>query len=221
MRLDVGCTGERDESILGFNLMRDPPGPKQTLDHLVLRQRFEAATWKRQLEHLAISDDRPGESVLHKVLATNEVVRIVETDADHAPLSARASTIATFHGRGELNVSPDQQAQVGENEAILREVNEAVASAATSARLQAPIEFMCECATPSCAETVSLFCEEYELVRSAPERFLVTPGHVQPEVERVVEQHRVYWVVEKFGEAAAEVAEQTDPRSGNGVPPRR
>ena len=55
---------------------------------------------------------------------------------------------------------------------------------------------------------------------TAPERFLVTPGHVQPEVEHVVEKHRVYWVVEKFGEAA-EVAEQTDPRSGNGVPPQR
>ena len=125
-----------------------------------------------------------------------------------------------FHGEGGLNVSPDQQARVGENEAILREVNEAVASAAATARIHTPIEFMCECATPSCAETVSLFREEYELVRSASERFLVTPGHYQPEVERVVEQHRVYWVVEKFGEAA-EVAEQTDPRSGNGAPPRR
>ena len=43
----------------------------------------------------------------------------------------------------------------------------------------------------------------------------VTPGHVQPDVERVIEQHRVYWVVEKFGEAA-EVAEETDPRSSDG-----
>jgi hypothetical protein len=44
------------------------------------------------------------------------------------------------------------------------------------------------------------------------ERFAVTPGHLRPEVERVVEKHRLYWVVEKFGEAA-EVAEETDPRS--------
>ena len=112
-------------------------------------------------------------------------------------------------------MSPDQQARVGENEAILREVNEAVASAAATARVPQPIAFLCECATPTCAESVSLFREEYERVRSAPERFLVTPGHVQPEVERVVEQHHAYWVVEKYGEAA-EAVEATDPRSNGG-----
>ena len=115
-----------------------------------------------------------------------------------------------------VNVSPDQRARVGENEALFREVNETVASAATATTIvPEPIEFLCECAIETCAESIPLSREEYEQVRSVPEHFLVTPGHVQPEVERVVEQHdRRYWVVEKFGEAA-EVAEDTDPRSGN------
>jgi hypothetical protein len=112
-------------------------------------------------------------------------------------------------------VSPDQQARVGENEALFRDVNETVASAATA--VTEPVTFLCECAIESCAEGVPLFREEYEQVRAVPEHFLVTPGHVLPEVERVVEQHRVYWVVEKLGEAA-EVAEETDPRADNGSP---
>jgi hypothetical protein len=124
--------------------------------------------------------------------------------------------VASQEGWGE-NVSPDRQARIGENEALFREVNETVASAATARAVSEPIVFLCECATGTCAESVPLYREEYEQVRAVPERFLVTPGHVQPEVERVVEEHRDYWVVEKFGEAA-DVAEETDPRSDNGHP---
>jgi hypothetical protein len=102
---------------------------------------------------------------------------------------------------------------VGENEAIFRDVNEAVASAVRTATVEEePIPLLCECADEFCTATVSLFRAEYEQVRSVPERFFVTPGHVQPEVERIVDQRHNYWVVEKFGEAA-EVAEQTDPRA--------
>ena len=111
-------------------------------------------------------------------------------------------------------LTPDQRARIGENEAVFREVNETVAAVATATSVSEPIMFLCECASETCAEGVSLLREEYEQVRAVPERFFVTPGHVQPEVERVVEQHRVYWVVEKFG-LAAEVAEETDPRSGD------
>lgn len=109
-------------------------------------------------------------------------------------------------------MSPDERARVGENEAILRQVNETVADVATARAVADPIEFLCECAEEFCAESIPLLREEYEQVRAVPEHFAVTPGHVQPEVERVIEEHRVYWVVEKFGEAA-EVAEETDPRS--------
>jgi len=111
-------------------------------------------------------------------------------------------------------MSPGRQARIGENEAIFREVNETVAAVATATTVDEPIMFLCECASETCAEGVSLLREEYEQVRSVPERFLVTPGHVEPEVEQVVQQHRVYWVVEKLG-VAAEVAEETDPRSND------
>jgi hypothetical protein len=38
-------------------------------------------------------------------------------------------------------------------------------------------------------------------VRATPRRFVVKPGHVHPDVERVVSRSVTYWVVEKVGEA--------------------
>jgi hypothetical protein len=45
-------------------------------------------------------------------------------------------------------------------------------------------------------------------VREQPRRFFVLPGHQDPQLERVVETHGDYLVVEKTGEAG-EVAERT------------
>ena len=52
---------------------------------------------------------------------------------------------------------------------------------------------------------------EYERLRSHPYRFAVLPGHVNDGVERVVERHENYVIVEKLG-AAAVVALEQDPR---------
>jgi len=56
--------------------------------------------------------------------------------------------------------------------------------------------------------------EEYERVRRVPTHFLVLPGesHVFPDIERVVEDHDGYVVVEKFGDAGR-MAAKLDPRS--------
>jgi hypothetical protein len=53
--------------------------------------------------------------------------------------------------------------------------------------------------------------EAYEQIRQHPARFAVRPGHELLEVERVVEEHDGYLVVEKVG-VAQEVAERHDPR---------
>jgi hypothetical protein len=72
--------------------------------------------------------------------------------------------------------------------------------------------YFCECADNRCREQVSLAPEEYEAVRADSRRFVIAPGHVYPEAERVVEEHGDYAVVEKF-EKVAHVVESTDPRS--------
>jgi hypothetical protein len=103
-----------------------------------------------------------------------------------------------------------REQQLGANETIFRDVNEAVAAAAGRAGSE-EVLFLCECADEFCAESLSLSLDEYEDVRAASERFAVKPGHIRPEIERIVARQREYWVVEKFGDAG-EVAEQTDPR---------
>ncbi len=110
-------------------------------------------------------------------------------------------------------MSPDRQARMGENEAIMRDVNETVASVAgTSSTVAEQVVFLCECADDDCGDSILLTREAYERVRAVPEHFFVAPGHVRLEVDRVIEEHSYHWVVEKFGEAA-EIAEETDPRS--------
>ena len=96
-----------------------------------------------------------------------------------------------------------------ENESLLREVNDRIEEIADDA---ASMEFLCECADPDCTETLELSVMEYELIRSSPVRFPVKPGHIDPELERVVEEDERYVVVEKTG-LAGEVARDLDPRS--------
>jgi hypothetical protein len=70
-------------------------------------------------------------------------------------------------------------------------------------------------AIPECSEYISLTHDEYEQVRQHPARFAVKPGHVLPEVERIVDHGGTdgrYTVVEKF-EKAAEIAAHFDPRA--------
>ena len=102
-----------------------------------------------------------------------------------------------------------QAARAARNQALWREVNERIKSVAQTS---AETEFICECADLDCATTLPLSMAEYELIRNSPVRFPVAPGHVLPNVEKIVEENERYIVVEKLGEAG-EVAEELDPRS--------
>jgi hypothetical protein len=69
-----------------------------------------------------------------------------------------------------------------------------------------------ECADESCTAPIELTLAEYEAVRSHPNQFAVLPGHVYPEVERVVSENERYVVVSKLGKGG-EYATQHDPRA--------
>ena len=73
------------------------------------------------------------------------------------------------------------------------------------------VEFLCECADPTCSAALSIPLSVYEAVRDHARRFVIVPGHQREDAERVLEEHPNYMVVEKLGEAG-EVAEDTDPR---------
>jgi 5-bromo-4-chloroindolyl phosphate hydrolysis protein len=88
-----------------------------------------------------------------------------------------------------------------------REVNETVVEMKAAGTLVV----VCECADDTCGDTFEITPRDYEVVRHQPTHFAVRPGHVYPEVERVVAEHEAYVVVEKVRKAA-EVAAQADPR---------
>jgi hypothetical protein len=103
------------------------------------------------------------------------------------------------------------------NEALFREVNERVAGVAEQfVEVESTAEsfkFTCECGRAACTEQIAMTLVEYEALRAVPTHFAVVDGHELPEVERVVERHPSYLVVEKQDEEAEQVARETDPRT--------
>lgn len=100
--------------------------------------------------------------------------------------------------------------RVAWNESAFREVNERMRTLAVE--LDRTAEFVCECASVTCAERLSLPVEEYEETRRHSRRFVVLAGHQRPEFERVVENRNGWIVVEKTGEAGT-IASLHDPRT--------
>jgi hypothetical protein len=102
-----------------------------------------------------------------------------------------------------------ERERAARNESLLREVNERVNE---FSRTSSFVPFLCECADLECRERIPLTKDEYEAVRAGPAYFAVKPGHVLPELERVVEEGGRFTIVEKVGAGAA-VASDLDPRS--------
>jgi len=102
-----------------------------------------------------------------------------------------------------------RQARLAENEVLYRNVNERIEDINQVFDAVATIggEWICECSDMSCTTPIKATLAEYEAVRANPRTFMVAPGHVFRDVERVVRGNERFTVVEKLG-AAAEVAEQ-------------
>ena len=84
---------------------------------------------------------------------------------------------------------------------VLREANERINRLRWTQAPGEKIGYLCECSRVDCAETIALDADGYDAVRASPLRFLLLPGHEQAGVERVVERHGDYLVVENIGEA--------------------
>jgi hypothetical protein len=106
-------------------------------------------------------------------------------------------------------VSSLWEQRAARNEALFREVNENIAllEERHGTTPEEPL-FICECAMADCTERLRVEPHDYRRVRGQPRLFFVLPGHEEPQLERVVERHPAYLVVEKTG-GAGEVAEQT------------
>ena len=89
--------------------------------------------------------------------------------------------------------------RIARNEALFRELN-AELERGLSTLEQDPEEraaFVCECGLAECSQMVKLPLEDYKRVHLDDRRFVVLPGHEAVDVERVVEKHDGWLVVEK------------------------
>jgi hypothetical protein len=101
--------------------------------------------------------------------------------------------------------------RTGHNEEVFRTINERIDEGAKQHGVEESLPFHCECGDETCVGKIELPPSEYDRIASHVARFVVLPEHEQPTVEFVVEQHPSYLVVEKTGEARAEI-EREHPR---------
>jgi len=102
----------------------------------------------------------------------------------------------------------DRDERVGVNEALFREVNERIEDLQEQLGQARTFDIVCECGDGECMERFTITNAAYAALRSDARRFAVVPGHELPEVERTVEEHQGYFVVEKTDPEAAKAAEE-------------
>lgn len=104
------------------------------------------------------------------------------------------------------------------NEEVFRTVNERIDEGAEKHHVVGPLPFHCECCDASCIEKLSLAPPEYERIVDQEFCFVVIPGHENSAVEKVVQRHPEYFVVEKVGKAREQL-ERDHPQQRHRRPP--
>ncbi len=106
----------------------------------------------------------------------------------------------------ESGLNDSREARAARNQAMFRAVNERLKdlNQAFSA-IVGTYSITCECADTECVEPVEVTPDEYAAVRHEANQFMVLPGHVYPDVEKVVKEVDAYAVVAKEG-LAGEIA---------------
>lgn len=108
-----------------------------------------------------------------------------------------------------------EQVRIGTTESIFRTVNERIAESAERFD-SSEAEFVCECADRTCTHRMEASLDEYERVRADPTHFLLTPGHEDERIERVVARKRRFWIVEKFERTVAATVRRLNTRAAAG-----
>ena len=84
--------------------------------------------------------------------------------------------------------------QVAARQRQRRDFNERLAALETPDFEATP--YRCECGLIACGAAIQLTGDEYREIRSDPRRFVVLADHLIPDVDRVVDRHRGWAVVE-------------------------
>jgi hypothetical protein len=102
-----------------------------------------------------------------------------------------------------------REVRAARNQSLFRAVNEKLKATneAFTEIADGSFAVACECADLECIEILQIPSEQYAEVRRDGSHFVVLAGHLYPDVERLVDQHDGYVVVEKTG-LARELAER-------------
>ena len=98
-----------------------------------------------------------------------------------------------------MDVERNARAQV-----VYRDLNDRIRELDEAFRNHGRIEVMCECGR-GCVERLEVPVDEYDRARRESTYFLVTAPHLADEVDRVIEDHGSWLLVEAIG-VAAEIA---------------
>lgn len=110
----------------------------------------------------------------------------------------------------------ERMRRIGQNETLYRQVNERIKDLNEGfSMITESFSVVCECGSVDCTEQIAVSQSSYEETRANSTRFLVKPGHEEPETERIVDRadDGTYLVVEKTPPEARRRAEVTDPRN--------
>jgi hypothetical protein len=119
------------------------------------------------------------------------------TSADEAFAYFESAASSTDAGAAARRV--ERKRRVGQNEQGFRDYNNRKLQHASVDETddQEPIQFVCECGDKDCDQRLVITAAGFTTAHSAPNRFIVKPGHVYPDVERVVTENETFAVVEK------------------------
>ena len=97
-------------------------------------------------------------------------------------------------------------------ESLFRDVNERIAESAQ--RFDADrTQFVCECSDPNCTHRLAATLDEYEDVRADGATFMLTPGHAENDIERVLEDRGRFQIVEKMQQTVRATVHRLNPRA--------
>jgi hypothetical protein len=104
--------------------------------------------------------------------------------------------------------------RLARNQALFREVNERLLELSEGFQ-DGSMQFVCECSNEDCTLTVKMNHREYESVRGHSTFFVIATGHEILEVEKIIDRHDGWTIVQKVTES--DYAVETDPRRRNGA----
>ncbi len=104
------------------------------------------------------------------------------------------------------------EAKRARTESLFRDVNERIAESAQ--RFDADrTQFVCECSDPNCTHRLAATLDEYEDVRADGATFMLTPGHAENDIERVLEDRGRFQIVEKMQQTVRATVRRLNPRA--------